>query len=280
MVLILDGKKACQQIAANLKERVAGLLVRPRMAIIQIGERQESTVYIRQKKNFGQSIGAEVWHIKLPEAVSESEILARINELNTDKTIDGVLVQLPIPAGLDRRKIIDAVAVSKDIDGLVSGSPMIPATAEGVIMLLKFYRVPIVGRKAAVIGRSVLVGLPTAEALKREGAMVTICHSQTVDTKEITKASDIVVVAIGKPKFITAEYFTPGKNQVVVDVGINSIPAGEKDSWPTGKKLIGDVDFENVKDIVAAISPVPGGVGPMTVASLFENLVRTCERLG
>ena len=220
-------------------------------------------VYAR-KKQFGEAIGARVLHRRFAEDATEAEILAEIEELNTDQTVHGIILQLPIPAHLNREKLLDAIALEKDVDGLAVGSAFTPATARGVLSLLQFYETLIQGKRVAVLGRSALVGAPSADALRKAGAVVTVCHSGTPNTKGITRASDIIVVAIGKPKFIGADYFRSDKTQVVVDVGITSL---------ADEGLVGDVDFKKVAPLVAAISPVPGGVGPMTVAALFENLL-------
>jgi 5,10-methylene-tetrahydrofolate dehydrogenase/methenyl tetrahydrofolate cyclohydrolase len=298
MALILDGKKARAAFAARLKEKIAKLPVKLRLAIIQVGEREESSMYIKQKIKFGQEIGAEVEHIKFPESASEREIINRIKSLNKDKNINGIIAQLPLPERLHpfRESILNSIAVEKDADGLSMGSKksreegkgILPATARGVMELLEFYKIPINGKKAAVLGRSILAGAPIAEAMRAAGAQVVVCHSKTPREEEIktTKESGLVVAAIGKPKFLTVEFFAAGAGQVVVDVGINKIEGGRgltsgsgrgqtstkfQEEIPTSK-FVGDVDFENVEPLVAAISPVPGGVGQMTVLALFENL--------
>ena len=281
MPLILDGKKAAATIRARLRKQIASLTEKPALAIIQVGRREESTAYIERKKAFGKSVGAFVRHIQLPESVSEAEVIRQIDVLNADGGVCGIIVQLPLPAHFDRTKIQNVVAPKKDIDGLGAGSQFTPATARGIVELLEFYQIPIRGRRIAVLGRSALVGTPTAEALRNAGAEVAVCHSETPNTKEITRGSDMVVVAIGKPRLIGAEYFRSDETQTVVDVGITAVTEkGEErleEELPR-RTLVGDVDFGAVKNMVAAISPVPGGVGPMTVASLFENLVSAYEK--
>lgn len=285
-MILLDGKKVRDEIAKTLRGKIAAFSFPPKLAIIQMGEREESRAYIREKKLFGESIGVEVVHIRLPESASELDILLGVQEFNADKSVHGIILQLPIPAQLNKQKLIDAIAPEKDVDGLTSANvaarqagdadATVPATARGIIELLGFYQIPIRGKKAAVLGRSALVGAPTAEVLRHAGALVTVCHSQTPNTREITRESDIIIVAIGKPRLIGREFFRDDRTQVVVDVGITAVTEkGEarlEEEIPK-KKLVGDVDFEAVKDMVAAISPVPGGVGPMTVACLFENVV-------
>lgn len=292
MPIILDGKKVRDEIRETLRRKVAAFSSKPTLAIIQIGDRVESNAYIEQKKRFGGGIGAPVLHIPMPESASEQDILAHIRKLNADASVHGVILQLPIPPHLNKKKLLDAVAPAKDVDWLNSANvaarkagdkdTFVPATARGVLELLQFYQVPIRGKKVAVLGRSAFVGAPTAEALRNAGAEVTVCHSQTPNTKEITQASDIIVVAIGKPRFIGREYFRKDKTQVVVDVGITATTKSGverlEEEIPK-RKLVGDVDFEAVREMVAAISPVPGGVGPMTVASLFQNLVEAYPAL-
>jgi len=276
----MDGKMAAEAIASSLRTKIANLGKKPKLVIIQVGNREESNAYIERKKAFGEKIGAEVAQARFPDIVTEATLLSRISELNADSSVHGVLLQLPLPENLNREKLLTAVVPEKDVDGLVPQSAFMPATARGVLSLLSFYGIDVHGKKAAVLGRSALVGAPTATALNEAGAVVTVCHSKTVNTKEVTRASDIVVVAIGKPKFITADYLRADNTQTVVDVGITAVTEkGEEhlDEEIPKKKLVGDVDFDAVKDMVAAISPVPGGVGPMTVASLFENLLVAFE---
>ncbi len=286
MVVILDGKKVRDEIAKTLRAKVEAFSSRPVLAIIQIGNQMESDVYILRKKHFAEAIGADVLHLRFAEHTSGKELRTVIEGLNTDHSVHGILLQLPIPGALDRQTLIDAITPEKDVDGLTATQrarrllgekdAIMPATARGIVELLECYHRPIRGQKAAVLGRSALVGAPTAEALRGRGAMVTVCHSKTLHTENITRASDIIIVAIGKPKFVGSEYFRDDATQTVVDVGITALRSGQavhlEEEIPQ-TRLVGDVDFEHVKEMVAAISPVPGGVGPMTVAALFENLV-------
>ncbi|MBI2474573.1 MAG: bifunctional 5,10-methylenetetrahydrofolate dehydrogenase/5,10-methenyltetrahydrofolate cyclohydrolase, partial [Candidatus Taylorbacteria bacterium] len=204
--------------------------------------------------------------------------------------VDGIILQLPISDHLSKHKLLDTIALSKDVDGLNSASAairrsgsgfaVVPATARGVMELLKYYKIDPKGKKVAVLGRSELAGGPIAEAMKKAGAKVTICHSHTYNEEDITRKSDIVAVAIGKPKFVNENFFVVGKGQVVVDVGINTVAEKNKTKLleeVSGQKFVGDVDFDKVAPLVAAISPVPGGVGQMTVLGLFENLVDCFE---
>jgi methylenetetrahydrofolate dehydrogenase (NADP+)/methenyltetrahydrofolate cyclohydrolase len=229
-----------------------------------VGSDASSTAYIEQKKKFGTKIGAAVDHIKFAADASFDEIREKISSLNADKGIHGIIIQLPLPSHLDKLELIALISPDKDVDGLTKDSKFIPATARGILALLDFYKITVKGKKIAMLGRSMLVGAPTARLLTSHGAHVTICHSQTANEEEITKASDIIIVAIGKAELIDEKYI--GTNHpVIVDVGINSL-AG---------RLVGDVSFKKIEALVSAISPVPGGVGPMTVLSLFENLVLT-----
>ena len=290
-MLLLDGKKVRDEITKDLRVKIGGFLAKPKLAILQVGDNKESAAYILQKKAFGESVGVVVQHVQLAAEVSLPELLSAVQQFNNDRTVHGIILQLPIPAHFERQKLIDAVAPEKDVDGLTSAQAaarkqgrkgaVTPATARGVLKLLQFYQILIQGKKAAVLGRSTLVGMPTAEALRKAGAEVTVCHSETPNIKEITKTSDIVVVAIGKPRLIDSDYFRGDRTQTVVDVGITAVTEkGEErlEEEIPKRRLVGDVDFEAVKDMVAAISPVPGGVGPMTVAALFENLVSAYER--
>jgi methylenetetrahydrofolate dehydrogenase (NADP+)/methenyltetrahydrofolate cyclohydrolase len=256
----LDGRILRDRIANKLKLEVSGLKVKPVLAIIQVGDNVESNVYIKQKKLFGERIGAVVNHIRLPKNISFPKIEKEIKKLNSDRKVHGIIIQLPIPENLDARKITKVISPSKDVDGLVSGSNFTPATTRGILSILDFYKINLAGKRAVVVGRSDLVGKPTALALLNKNATVTIAHSKSKNLKQITKSAEVLVVAVGRPKFINDKYVSKG--QVVIDVGINKTKNG----------LVGDVDFEKVKKIVRAITPVPGGVGVMTVASLFENL--------
>lgn len=271
MTLILDGRIARDFYKAKLAERVAGFVASngrpPRLAIIQIGDNKDSTVYIGQKRKFGLAIGAAVDLIHFPESVSQKEVGDKVAMLNRDEKIHGIIIQLPIPVGLDRLALINLIDPKKDVDGLTdtnqnlldAGTPrLIPATAKGVMLLLDFYGIDTEGKKVAVWGRSRLVGHPLAELLKIRGAEVSVIHSKTPHPEAISSRADITVVAIGSPAFVGAAHIKPGA--VVVDIGTS-----------------GDVDHEAVSGLVSAMSPVPGGVGPMTVLSLFDNLVVSAE---
>lgn len=289
---ILDGKKLRDEIRERLKKEVEGFLKKPVLSIIQVGDLPESNSYIDSKKKFGEKIGVKVIHEKYEADISPEKIIERIKTLNVDSAVSGILVQLPLPANFDVDKIMNEIHSSKDVDGLGAVNvkhlwegkkdAFIPATTRGIMSLLEHNDVTISGKHVLVIGRSSLVGKPTSLAFLMKDATVTMAHSKTKDLEKFIKIADIVVVAVGKPRFISASLVS--SNNVIIDVGINSVQK-EKDikmilqDEISEKVLVGDVDFENVKDVVRAISPVPGGVGPMTVASLFENVVEAYKHL-
>jgi len=271
MIKILDGKKARDFLAKKLQEKVLKLNKKPELVVFQVGDDERSSTYIKQKKIFGEKIGFNVRYIQLDKTVSESDFISQIAEKNLDNYVMGIIIQLPLPANLNSVKIIDTIDPKKDADGLSSvnikkffvndKSAIIPATAKGIISLLDFYKIKISGRKVVVVGRSLIAGRSIANAFINRDATVTICHSKTKNLKKETKSADILITAIGKPKFIKKDYVKKG--QIVIDVGISKVKGG----------ICGDVDFLNVSKIVSAVSPVPGGVGPMTVISLFENML-------
>jgi methylenetetrahydrofolate dehydrogenase (NADP+)/methenyltetrahydrofolate cyclohydrolase len=264
-MLLLDGKKARELYTAQLIERVKKLPFSPCLVIIQVGERADSDAFIKAKKSFAQKIGAKEIHIQLPEDVSQKEVIGQIEKYNQDSTVHGIIVQLPLPRHLNSHEIIETIDPHKDTDGLTSKTDFMPATARGISDLLSFYKINVKNKKVTVVGQSRLVGKPISKMCADKGAVVTSCDSKTEDVEVQTRAADIIIVAIGKPRYITKEYLS--KNQVVIDVGITR---------QNDNKLVGDVAFEGVKDIVEAITPVPGGVGQMTVLALFENLVDAC----
>ncbi|MBP6858957.1 MAG: bifunctional 5,10-methylenetetrahydrofolate dehydrogenase/5,10-methenyltetrahydrofolate cyclohydrolase [Candidatus Pacebacteria bacterium] len=274
--LLLDGRVVRAARLSVLAERVKQLQRAPKLAIVQVGDRADSAAYIRAKKAFAERIGVQIDHVHFVEGVSEQEIVETLARLNVDSAVDGIIVQLPLSAHLDSTKITNTIDPHKDVDGLTDVNQallskndlqaIIPATARGVKELLEYYEIGLKGKKVAVVGRSRLVGTPIAHMCAHAGAEVIVCHSKTPDLAHETRGADIVIVAVGKPGLIGAAHIKPGA--VVVDVGINRIPDGS---------LKGDVDFETVKDVVSAITPVPGGVGQMTVLALFENLLDTCK---
>ena len=276
MTQIIDGKKISQEIKDELKAQVEELKASgkkiPCLAVIQVGNDPASTVYVGNKKKACEYIGIGSKSFELPEETTEEELLSLIDKLNADDEITGILCQLPVPKHINEDEIILRISPKKDVDGfhpMSVGSLMIgedgflPCTPAGVIQLLKRSGVEISGKKCVVIGRSNIVGKPMAILLLRENGTVTICHSKTTDLKEVCKEADILVVAIGKPKMITADYVKEGA--CVIDVGIHRMDNG---------KLCGDVDYDDVAPHCSYITPVPGGVGPMTIAMLMSNCLR------
>ena len=275
----IDGNAIARELRVGLIRRVAALAaggVRPGLAVIQVGNHPASTVYVRNKIKACGEAGLHLEHIELPAGADESTLLGRIRILNNDTRIHGILVQLPLPPGLSAERVLEALAPAKDIDGfhptnmglLAIGNPrFVPCTPLGVMKLIEHEEIAMQGRHAVVVGRSNIVGKPMALLLVQKGATVTICNSRTPDLGAMTSQADILVVAAGKPKLVTAGMVKPGA--VVIDVGINRLADG---------KLIGDVDFQNVLGTASCITPVPGGVGPMTIAMLLENTVMSAER--
>lgn len=279
MAQLIDGKKISQEIKDELRQTVAELKAQGKkgaLAVIQVGSDPASSVYVRNKKRACEYIGIRSESYELPEQTSEDELLALIDRLNRDPKINGILCQLPVPAHMDEDKIIRAIDPAKDVDGfhaqnvgaLVIGQQgFISCTPAGIIQLLKRSGVETAGKNCVIIGRSNIVGKPMALLMLRENATVTVCHSKTKNLPEICRQADILIVAIGRPKMITAEYVKEGA--VVIDVGIHRQEDG---------KLCGDVDFTQVEPIAGAITPVPGGVGPMTIAMLMNNCVEAMTR--
>ena len=275
MALILDGSSLQAIKRDALRTAIGALKTPPRLAIIQVGHDPRSDVYIRYKTRFAEKIGAEIFHIQLPDDTTQATLEASINECNSDAGIHGIIVQLPLPATLQplAKQILNHIDEKKDVDGLsakskaslMSGTPLfVPATTKGVISMLDHYQILIEGAHAVVLGRSDLVGKPTALALLNRNATVSIAHSRSTNVEELTSGADIIVSAVGKPGLITSAHVSA--KSVVVDVGITVVDAERK-------KIVGDADFDAIKDKVRAISPVPGGVGPLTIACLFENLL-------
>lgn len=266
---ILDGKKLSLKIQEELKEKVSSLKTKPCLAVILVGDDKASQVYVRNKEKAAQYIGINTTTYKLEESTSTEDLLALIDKLNNDSSVNGILTQLPLPKHIDEEKVLLSILPEKDVDAfnptnvghLHLGTPkMVPCTPAGIIRLLDEYKISLDGKNAVVIGRSSIVGKPIAQLLLERNATVTLTHSHTHNLKDIVKNADIVVVAIGKPKFVTKDFIKEGA--VVIDVGINR---------DENNKLVGDVDFENVKDLTSFITPVPGGVGPLTVAMLMEQ---------
>lgn len=268
----IDGKKIAAEIKDELKEKVAAYKkegVEIALAVIQVGNDPASTVYVGNKKKACEYVGIRSLSYEMEESITQDELLDKIRELNERKDVNGILVQLPLPKHIDEDAVIRAIDPKKDVDGFhpqsvgalsIGEAGFVSCTPAGIIQLLKRSGVEIEGKECVVVGRSNIVGKPISMLLLRENGTVTICHSRTADLKAVTKRADILVVAIGKPKFITKEYVKEGA--VVIDVGIHR---------NENNKLCGDVDFADVEPIVDAITPVPGGVGPMTIAMLMNN---------
>lgn len=275
---LLEGKKVAQALDETMTKRVEELKkkgVTPGLAVILVGDNSASAVYVRNKKRRAEKLGIDFQLIHFDATVTEDELLKKIDELNHDENVDGFIVQLPVPDHIDEDKVIEAIDPRKDVDGFTPISvgnlwietPLTkPATASGILMILDHYNVDLDGKNVVIVGRSNIVGKPTAALMLDRNATVTITHSHTKNLKEITSKADVLVVAIGKAKFITKEYV---KDQaIVVDVGMDRDENG---------KLCGDVDFDDVKQKAAMMTPVPGGVGPMTITALVDQVIELAE---
>ncbi|MDD5023097.1 MAG: bifunctional 5,10-methylenetetrahydrofolate dehydrogenase/5,10-methenyltetrahydrofolate cyclohydrolase [Candidatus ainarchaeum sp.] len=275
--MILDGKKVSEKILTDLKKRIIEKKLAPKLVIITIGKDDASEVYVRKKLESAEKIGITAKQIKFTEESSEQEILNEIDKLNKDKNVDGFIVQLPVPKHINANKLLEKIAPEKDVDGfhpinvgklflgISEDNDMLPATPFGIMKMIEYYKIKVEGKNAVVVGRSNIVGKPIASLLLNKNATVSITHSKTKNLEEYTKKADIIVVAVGKPKIITAEMVKEGA--YIIDVGMNKING----------KNVGDVDFENVIK-KAHCSPVPGGVGPLTVAMLMYNTVKASEK--
>ena len=278
MAQLIDGKLISQQIKDELKEEVAQFKAEGIdicLAVIQVGSDPASSVYVRNKKKACAYIGVESRSYELPEETSEEELIKLVEELNADESVNGILVQLPVPDHIDEDKIIRTISPDKDVDGFhpvsvgrlwIGEKGFLSCTPAGIIQLLKRSNISIEGKECVIIGRSNIVGKPMAMLLLHENGTVTICHSRTKNLAEICSQADILVAAVGRPKFVTADMVKEGA--VVIDVGMDRDENG---------KLCGDVDFENVKDKCSFITPVPGGVGPMTISTLMKNTLKACR---
>jgi len=272
--MILDGKGLSRQNEITLKEKVSTVQKKygkkPALRVILVGENPASIAYVNSKKKACDRVGIDGEIIRLPIDIKEEVLIEKIESLNHDDNIDGILIQLPLPKHINETFVLNKVSPDKDVDGLhtinagklfTKQNGVVPATPLGVMMLLKHYQIPLEGKYAVVVGRSNLVGMPLAKLLNDADATVTVVHRKTENIEQFTKQADILCVAVGKPNFITKDMVKKGA--VVVDVGINRV----------GETLVGDVDFEAVKDITSYITPVPGGVGPMTISALLFNVL-------
>ena len=279
MAIIIDGKAVSAKLRAELKEQVAELKsqkgITPGLAVILVGEDPASTVYVRNKHRACEEVGMYSAVYRLPESTTESELLALIDELNQATNIHGILVQLPLPKHISEERVVLAIDPSKDVDAfhpsnvgkiMLGNYRLLPCTPAGVMALLKHYDIEVAGKHCVVVGRSNIVGKPQALLLLEQNGTVTICHSKTKNLADITRQADILVAAVGRARFITADMVK--EDAVVIDVGINRLDDG---------KLCGDVDFDAVKEKAMAITPVPGGVGPMTITMLLQNTLRAAE---
>jgi methylenetetrahydrofolate dehydrogenase (NADP+)/methenyltetrahydrofolate cyclohydrolase len=293
---LIDGKAVARQIEEEVVEGIARLGFRPGLVAVRVGNDPASEIYVRNKAKKARELGLEGTELVFPADMPEAELLAEVARLNADDAVDGILVQLPLPKQIDSRKVIDAILPAKDVDGfhpvsvgmLHLGRPTLaPCTPSGVIRLIESTGEPIEGKHAVVIGRSDIVGKPMGALLLQRNATVTICHSRTRDLPGVARQADILVAAIGRPLLVTEEFVKPGA--IVVDVGMNrvgpestaALAHDEEKSRlleKNGTVLVGDVDFAGVRERASWITPVPGGVGPMTIAMLMKNTVVAAER--
>ncbi|OGJ42056.1 bifunctional methylenetetrahydrofolate dehydrogenase/methenyltetrahydrofolate cyclohydrolase [Candidatus Peregrinibacteria bacterium RIFCSPLOWO2_01_FULL_48_20] len=281
MATLLDGRSVSDSLLTEVKQEIDALKskgIAPKLVVIVVGENPASQVYVRKKQEACEKVGILSERVSLPESVTQAELLAKIEELNKDASVSGMIVQLPLPAHIEEPLVIKAINPYKDVDGFHAYNigkmflnkdfeDMAPCTPKGVIKLLDFYKIDVSGMDAVVIGKSNIVGKPMSVMLLNRGATVTTCHSRTKNLLKYTADADLIVVAVGKAGFLKAEMVKEGA--VVVDVGINRLESG---------KIVGDADFEGLEGKVAAITPVPGGIGPMTVACLLQNTVTAAKK--
>lgn len=286
---LILGKEVSEEIYGELRQRIDALKakgVTPGLAVVLVGEDPASQVYVRKKGEMCESLGMKSVTIRMPAETTQAELMAKVEDLNNDPTIHGFLVQLPLPSHLDEEQVINAISPSKDVDCfhptnvgrvLIGNPDFLPATPAGVQQMIVRSGVETSGKHVVVIGRSNIVGKPMAAMMIQRGlgadSTVTVVHSRTKDLPSITRQADILIVAIGKPRFVTADMV--GDGAVVIDVGTNRV---DDPTHPKGSRLVGDVDFDAVQDKVSAITPVPGGVGPMTICMLMANAVKAAER--
>lgn len=286
---LILGKEVSEEIYGELRQRIDALKakgVTPGLAVVLVGEDPASQVYVRKKGEMCESLGMKSVTIRMPAETTQAELMAKVEDLNNDPTIHGFLVQLPLPSHLDEEQVINAISPSKDVDCfhptnvgrvLIGNPDFLPATPAGVQQMIVRSGVETSGKHVVVIGRSNIVGKPMAAMMIQRGlgadSTVTVVHSRTKDLPSITRQADILIVAIGKPRFVTADMVRDGA--VVIDVGTNRV---DDPTHPKGSRLVGDVDFDAVQDKVSAITPVPGGVGPMTICMLMVNAVKAAER--
>lgn len=287
LATLIDGKAVAAQIRAEVAARAAALAergVRTGLAAVLVGDNPASHTYVRMKRKACAEVGIESFYYELPKEISQAELEALIASLNMRSEVHGILVQLPLPPHLDEQRILSLISIAKDVDGfhplnigrlaMKGREPnFVPATPAGVMRLLEAYNAPFAGANAVVLGRSNIVGMPCALLLTKRDCTVTICHSRTRNLPEIIRRADILVAAVGRPQMVQGDWIKPGA--FVIDVGTNRVP---DPSAKDGSRLVGDVDFEAARRVAGAITPVPGGVGPMTIAMLLENTVTAAER--
>ncbi|CAI9770224.1 unnamed protein product [Fraxinus pennsylvanica] len=286
---IIDGKSVAkeirEEIAAEILRMKESIGIVPGLAVVLVGDRKDSATYVRNKKKSCEAVGINSYEVRLPEDSSEQEVLKYISDFNDDPSVHGILVQLPLPSHMNEQNVLNAVCIEKDVDGfhplnigrlaMRDREPLfVPCTPKGCIELLHRYGVDIKGKRAAVIGRSNIVGMPAALLLQREDATVSIIHSRTKNPEEITREADIVISAVGQPNMVRGSWIKHGS--VVIDVGINPVEDAKN---PRGYRLVGDVCYEEASKIASAITPVPGGVGPMTIAMLLSNTLISAKRV-
>ncbi|AJH17823.1 bifunctional methylenetetrahydrofolate dehydrogenase/methenyltetrahydrofolate cyclohydrolase FolD [Bacillus mycoides] len=281
VAVIIKGNEVAEKKRAQLKEKVVKLKeqgIVPGLAVILVGEDPASRSYVKGKEKGCEQVGIYSELIELPETITEERLLAEIDRLNGDDRINGILVQLPLPKHIEEKAIIERISPEKDVDGfhpisvgrmMTGQDTFLPCTPHGILELVKETNLDISGKHVVVIGRSNIVGKPVGQLFLNENATVTYCHSKTQNIKELSKLADILIVAVGRPKMVTADYIKEGA--VVIDVGVNRLETG---------KLCGDVDFDNVLDVAGYITPVPKGVGPMTITMLLHNTVESAKRAG
>lgn len=287
---LIDGKQIAEQVRQKVKDDVAAMVsagqAKPGLATVLVGENPASQVYVKAKQKACAQAGIESFGHQLPETATQEEVEKLVSDLNADDRVNGILVQLPLPAGLDEERVLNSISIQKDVDGFhplnigrlaqKGRDPLfVPCTPYGCIYLLEHVGVKIEGANAVVLGRSNIVGMPAALLLVRRNATITICHSRTKDLPGVVRQADILIAAIGRSQMVRGDWIKPGA--AVIDVGINRI---EDPDHPKGSRLVGDVHFDEAREVAGWITPVPGGVGPMTIAMLLRNTVRAAKLAG
>ena len=287
---LIDGKQIAEQVRQMVKDDVAAMVsagqAKPGLATVLVGENPASQVYVKAKQKACAQAGIESFGHQLPETATQEEVEKLVSDLNADDRVNGILVQLPLPAGLDEERVLNSISIQKDVDGFhplnigrlaqKGRDPLfVPCTPYGCIYLLEHVGVKIEGANAVVLGRSNIVGMPAALLLVRRNATITICHSRTKDLPGVVRQADILIAAIGRSQMVRGDWIKPGA--AVIDVGINRI---EDPDHPKGSRLVGDVHFDEAREVAGWITPVPGGVGPMTIAMLLRNTVRAAKLAG